>query len=1464
MRQYQLSLVQWSDRFDVSSNGVTALLGLTGQLLSELGLLQDASLARLVQTVPHRQWQNRADRLREQLLKRENGAAEGGGGRFDGLRFYAMCPDAACGKLYRLNERTRRKEIGDPRRCDRRLFSERTEWPQDCELHGTPRPVWEHLAEWAKHRSEPVCGQPLTHSYSAAAAAARSSLRNGQRAATASQNGSSAAAAEEDTEEAMLSLQPLSVFTYRSLRAGLSALLGRQGMQAKCEAWRQRVPRDADANPADYAQNAAAPNPPAPADAAAASNPPCADGPVPMELISNHEEGAQVAAAPAAAAAAAATAAAAPAPAPARCNLHMHDVYDGQLWRDMHYWPPLEQQAHVRVPNWWQPEWRHRAAAAAASPAAADAAPLSEFERTYDGRLLAAPGTIALQLFADWYQKHAQGHHSVGLLWACVLNLPREERYELHNMLLVGVLPGPKGTSKAQLQGVLQVVRDELIELFKEPLQLHGRSHRVYLHMLVGDLMAVRPAMGFKGPTAAYGCTLCNASFSRPAGLNEQRGGNDHRLSESDPLKQQPALHADHERHARIWVNCPDLPAEPDRRPAAAKRPASANQKERRATQKQRLESNEAYASAMRNDARLDRPSALWSRLAEKWRRSADEGKEAVDAAKIERSLAAAVGSRCRSVTGWSALRDLPYFDCVRASPIDVMHNILLGVCKHLMTLSTGHNLDDLVDGGAHHDQTDAPELPAATATAAAAAAAANPPAAFPFGKHELLRLQQFMDAAHPPRDIGRIRHKLTSLDHIKAVEWLNWVSMQAVPAVRTLVYERAVGPLSGDRKDKRMVTGEHLRLFSLAQQLLEELCAYTTSEAAIERIHLLLRKLVHSCASTFPWLGRRACTPNMHLALHLPAQLRDFGPVQGWWCFPFERLMGVAANVSSKPGTQSVDVARRLLSMIHLAAATASQAETAPAAAAAALRPAPPLNIFSATRRLQTHLPAPAGCGFTHAYTRACVGSALRHSFTFTPDDAGARAAAAVRAWRSGEMVEGWEPFPGVLFNSGSTHRRHAAAAGEEDATLPRHAAAAAAAPDQAQARLRVGLLQLVRTRCMLTADVDAEKRLRPDQQVKDRAPVSLAALQRALLAFYFKQFSEELVAHYAAQIAKVTPRRQALVEQVRARVQQEAKAEQVAAGAHSTFTRGARAAVEQRVMAAQGTAVKALDDSLLLLREEQEHFDRLQRHAQGCENFLHGATEAVFMLMHHTAQAPMPSSERSRQVSPAAAAAAAAASELASSAAGSADVDRVLPWSTALAWYEMHVAPQHASAHIDLFDKMLYCGEEISSDIASGTGVNSYIFALYGEADAHEQRAGAAAAAAAAAASPAQSRRWYGRVSYYARHHFKQRHYCFAVMRWYDRASVKALEALWPSYRMVHQIRASAASAAHRLRAEQCAESMHHWPVLNWAYRPEALDDLIPVHRIAGRWMPSLAQSDIGAHQLQVACPLRSRLYW
>ena len=44
---------------------------------------------------------------------------------------------------------------------------------------------------------------------------------------------------------------------------------------------------------------------------------------------------------------------------------------------------------------------------------------------------------------------------------------------------------------------------------------------------------------------------------------------------------------------------------------------------------------------------------------------------------------------------------------------------------------------------------------------------------------------------------------------------------------------------------------------------------------------------------------------PNHHLSLHLYECLVLFGPVHGWWAFPFERYNGLLRriNINYKPG---------------------------------------------------------------------------------------------------------------------------------------------------------------------------------------------------------------------------------------------------------------------------------------------------------------------------------------------------------------------------------------------------------------------------------------------------------------------------------------------------------------------------------------------------------------------------------
>ena len=1194
----------------------------------------------------------------------------------------------------------------------------------------------------------------------------------------------------------------------------------------------------------------------------------------------------------------------------------------------MMHWPPLEQQ-ETDVRGWWKKEWRQRGEGADERGAAGKAASGRSYEESYDGRLLAAPGTIALQLFVDWYQKHSQGHHSVGLIWACVLNLPREERYELHNMMLVGLLPGPVGTSRQQLQGALQIARDELIDLFKNPLQIGGRSHRVFLHMMVGDVPAVRQAMGIRGVSGNHACPYCDAHFrqcshglpleqhaahrnrgdangpaaaaaaaaptaaaaANPAGKSSDL---DYRLSHVDPRLQRAYVHADHVVHARIWVNCPQLPKAPL---GPSGRPIL--------TEVWR-DSQEAYEAARAYAGRLAAPSSIWQELAKKW----SHNRSNFNAQSIETRLDTKRGTRARCVVCWSALRDLPYFDSVRAAPIDVMHNILLGLCKQIMRVATGHKIDEEAAAAAAGEAAAAASAAAAAqqpqqelhdACAKDAAAApldrrqhaeaeedeadseaevdSEPPWALmhaadaagvpcargsvAFGEHERQVLQSFMDASLPPRDVGRIRERLVSLDHMKAVEWLNWISMQAVPAVRTLVYQRAIcippqqhqqargvsrqarGGSSQVRransKQLHNVSGAHLRLFSLTQQLVERLCRYSTSEVDIEWIDAQLRGVVQACEDTFPNMGARMCTPNMHLALHLPAQLRDFGPVQGWWCFSFERVMGVASNLPSKPGTGSVDVARRLLAMLHLSNAGLANASTAAAGAPAS---------FALSARQQISLPAPVGAGFKHAYTRGHAGASLRHSFTFAPNADGARAAAQMSAWRQGAPAEGHEPFPAILFNSGSGSQRSAGAS--------RHAGGAPApAPAAAVA---VGLLQLVRSKSMFTRDfdtpvlVDASQRrgvrswphLRPDQRLPGRELVSLKQVQLGLLAFYFTRHSAEVVAHYTREIGAVQERLNE--EAVRSRARAEAAA---LAALQLPHQRMSRAAEQQRSSFIQTYMEEAMEPLRLLQRQMEQEREDVQQLSADVKALATFAKHLYSAMLHF--KMPLPHRKRKHGAADAdaagsaadgsAAAAAAAAAVPGAAAAGS------VRWSTALAWYMQQLDPEWRGGRIDIFDKLLLCGEEISSDIArSRTGVNSFIFASF-------------------ARSPRQRLRvHYGRVSYYARHRFRGRDYCFAVPRWYERATQLELQALWPAYQAVHQQVSVGASDPHKERREACLESMERWPVLCFAYSKWRECDLLPVHNITGRWMPSLARRPdelAGRATLQFACQLRSRLF-
>lgn len=79
-----------------------------------------------------------------------------------------------------------------------------------------------------------------------------------------------------------------------------------------------------------------------------------------------------------------------------------------------------------------------------------------EFNDIFDGQIwndfinpegvpfLSQPYNFALSLNVDWFQPYKNSVYATGAIYVAVLNLPRTERFKSENILLLGVIPGPK------------------------------------------------------------------------------------------------------------------------------------------------------------------------------------------------------------------------------------------------------------------------------------------------------------------------------------------------------------------------------------------------------------------------------------------------------------------------------------------------------------------------------------------------------------------------------------------------------------------------------------------------------------------------------------------------------------------------------------------------------------------------------------------------------------------------------------------------------------------------------------------------------------------------------------------------------------------------------------------------------------------------------------------------------------
>ena len=90
----------------------------------------------------------------------------------------------------------------------------------------------------------------------------------------------------------------------------------------------------------------------------------------------------------------------------------------------------------------------------------------TEFQQ-YEGKpFLSQPYTFGLMLNIDWFKPFKHLEYSVGAMYLSVMNLPREYRFKPENILLVGLIPGPK-EPRITINQFLSSLVNELLEFLR-------------------------------------------------------------------------------------------------------------------------------------------------------------------------------------------------------------------------------------------------------------------------------------------------------------------------------------------------------------------------------------------------------------------------------------------------------------------------------------------------------------------------------------------------------------------------------------------------------------------------------------------------------------------------------------------------------------------------------------------------------------------------------------------------------------------------------------------------------------------------------------------------------------------------------------------------------------------------------------------------------------------------------------
>ena len=141
-----------------------------------------------------------------------------------------------------------------------------------------------------------------------------------------------------------------------------------------------------------------------------------------------------------------------------------------------------------------------------------------EYYNSVDGiNFLRFPNSWLLTLNVDWFEPFEREVYSVGAIYMCIQNLPRDVRYLPENIVIVGIIPGPKEPKKT-INSFLTPLVMELQEFWSHgqivstpqntPLRI-----KLALSCVTCDIPASTKVCGFLSHNASFGCNKCLKKF---------------------------------------------------------------------------------------------------------------------------------------------------------------------------------------------------------------------------------------------------------------------------------------------------------------------------------------------------------------------------------------------------------------------------------------------------------------------------------------------------------------------------------------------------------------------------------------------------------------------------------------------------------------------------------------------------------------------------------------------------------------------------------------------------------------------------------------------------------------------------------------------------------------------------------------------------------------------------------------